>query len=89
VTSRSQKTVAILFSEHANPERYVISKLAGYWRSEGLRVHYLLGTRLHVPADVLILQVDLSVLPGSALRFARLQVTTRGSGWILQVAPSA
>jgi hypothetical protein len=71
VLSRSQQTVAILFSEHADPERYVISKLAGYWRAEGLRVHYLFGTRLYVPADVLILHVDLSVLPGSALRFAR------------------
>jgi hypothetical protein len=70
LTSRSQPTVAILFSESSDPERYVIAKLAEYWRAEGVRVHYLRGTRLYVPADVLILHVDLSVLPASVLRFA-------------------
>lgn len=66
----AEGTVAILFSERADPERYVISKLAEHWRADGLRVHYLLGTRRFVPADVLILHVDLSVLPEAVTRFA-------------------
>jgi hypothetical protein len=67
---RSRKSVAILFSERDDPERYVVSRLAAYWRAEGLVVHYLLGTRRHVPADALLIHVDLSVLPESVLDFA-------------------
>jgi hypothetical protein len=62
--------VAILFSERDDPERYVVSKLAAYWRADGLVVHYLLGTRRYVPADALLIHVDLSVLPESVLHFA-------------------
>ncbi len=68
---RPEQRVAILFSEHDDPERYVVSKLAELWRADGLRVDYLRGTRLYVPADVLMLHVDLSVLPRHVLRFAR------------------
>ena len=68
---RSQRSVAILFSEHDDPDRYVISKLARYWREDGITVHYLFGTVLYVPADLLILHIDLSVLPRAVLRFAR------------------
>lgn len=66
-----EQRVAILFSEHDEPERYVVAKLAELWRADGLRVEYLRGTRRFVPADVLMLHVDLSVLPGQVLRFAR------------------
>jgi len=68
--SRSRTHVAILFSEHAAPERYVISKLADYWRQDGLHVDYLFETTRYVPADVLMLHIDLSVLPQRILRFA-------------------
>jgi len=68
--SRSRTHVAILFSEHAAPERYVISKLADYWRQDGLLVDYLFETTRFVPADVLMLHVDLSVLPRRILSFA-------------------
>lgn len=70
-SSRSQRSVAILFSEHGQPERYVVSKLARYWREDGIVVHYLRGTRAFVPADVLFLHVDLSVLPADVLSFAQ------------------
>ncbi|HWO11540.1 MAG TPA: hypothetical protein VNN80_18730 [Polyangiaceae bacterium] len=67
---RSQRSVAILFSEHDQPDGYVISRLADYWRQDGLRVEYLFGTERYVPADVLLLHVDLSVLPDDVLEFA-------------------
>jgi len=69
--SRSQSSVAILFSEHEEPEQYVISRLARYWREDGIAVHYLRGTRDFVPADVLFLHVDLSVLPAEVTSFAQ------------------
>lgn len=71
VRALARRSVAILFSEHDEPERYVIARLADYWRRDGIAVHYLLGTRRHVSADVLILHVDLSVLPEEILSFAR------------------
>jgi hypothetical protein len=70
VLPRSRRSVAILFSEQDDPDRYVISKLARYWRQDGLSVRYLFGTRDHVPADVLIIHIDLSVLPKQVLQFA-------------------
>ena len=69
-SDRSQRSVAILFSEHDDPHGYVISKLAEYWRQDGLAVHYLFGTERYVPADVLVLHVDLSVLPEQVVQFA-------------------
>jgi hypothetical protein len=68
---RSQRSVAVLFSEHEEPEQYVVSKLARYWREDGIAVHYLRGTRAFVPADVLFLHVDLSVLPQDVNSFAQ------------------
>jgi hypothetical protein len=70
VLPRSRRSVAILFAEQDDPDRYVISKLARYWRQDGLSVRYLFGTRIYVPADVLIIHVDLSVLPRQVLSFA-------------------
>jgi hypothetical protein len=68
---RPEQRVAILFSEHDDPEGYVVSKLADHWRADGLHVEYLRGTRRYVPADVLMLHVDLSVLPRQVLSFAQ------------------
>ena len=65
------KTVAVLFGEGDRPENYVVSALANYWREDGIEVRYLFGTREAVPADLLIVHVDLSVLPADYLRFAR------------------
>ena len=67
---RSQRSVAVLFSEHDQPDGYVISRLADYWRQDGLHVEYLFGTDRYVPADALLLHVDLSVLPDDVLEFA-------------------
>src|SRR5688572_21581812 len=70
-SSRSQRSVAVLFSEHEEPEQYVVSRLARYWREDGIAVHYLRGTRDFIPADVLFLHVDLSVLPAEVTSFAQ------------------
>jgi hypothetical protein len=70
VSSRPARSVAILFSERDRPEHYVISKLAQHWREDGLRVAYLFGTRRFVPADLLIVHVDLSVVPQHIVEFA-------------------
>ena len=66
------KTIAILFHEQAtgDPHSYIIGHLADFWREAGLRVVYLFGTREFVPADLLFLHVDLSVVPHSYLEFA-------------------
>lgn len=64
------KTVAILFGEHDLPQGYVISALAEYWREDGLSVHFLSGTKKHVPADLLVLHVDMSLVPNSYMEFA-------------------
>lgn len=66
------KTIALLFHEQASgdPHSYIIGHLADFWREAGLKVVCLFGTREFVPADVLFLHVDLSVVPGSYLEFA-------------------
>jgi hypothetical protein len=66
--------VAILFSEDQGPEdvrRYMVSKLVAYWQRDGLRVSFLFGARgRFVPADVLLVHVDLSVVPERYLALA-------------------
>ena len=64
------KTVAILFGEYDLPQTYVISALAEYWREDGICVHFLSGTKKYVPADLLILHVDMSLVPDAYLEFA-------------------
>jgi hypothetical protein len=71
MTNGRSQSVAILFSEHEEPEQYVVSRLARYWREDGIEVFYLRGTRSFVPADVLFLHVDLSVLPAGVSQFAQ------------------
>ena len=44
--------------------------MAEFWRQDGNRVHYLFGTRKFVPADILLIHVDLSVVPDEYLEFA-------------------
>jgi len=65
------KSVAVLFLAGDDPDKYVVSRLAAHWREEGLTVHFLFGPHRYVPADVLFLHVDLSVVPGRFLRLAR------------------
>lgn len=64
-------TIAVLFAKHASKlERYYVSNLAPIWREMGHEVIFLFGTRRFVPADLLLLHVDLSVVPRDYLRFA-------------------
>src|SRR5260370_28834954 len=67
------RTIAILFHEN-NRRRYLssyaISFLAKFWRQDGNRVRYLFGTRKFVPADLLLIHVDLSIVPDEYLEFA-------------------
>jgi hypothetical protein len=64
--------VAVLF--HANEEQggrsYIVHHLAQFWREDGHEVDFLFGTRRFVPADILLVHVDLSVVPADYLRFA-------------------
>ncbi len=50
--------------------RYAITFLAEFWRQDGHRVHHLFGIRKFVPADLLLVHVDLSVAPDEYLEFA-------------------
>jgi hypothetical protein len=64
----------VLFHERQDPERaalYAVHHLAELWRSEGLEVEYLYGVDRFVPADVVIVHVDLSVVPAEYIDFAR------------------
>ena len=66
------RRIAILFHRNEDqPDQYVIHHLARFWREEGHDVQYLFGTRRYVPADVVVVHVDLSVVPVRYLDFAR------------------
>lgn len=69
----SGRTIAILFHENDRPdriERFAVAFLAEFWRQDGNEVVPLFGTRRFVPADLLLLHVDLSVVPRGYLTFA-------------------
>jgi hypothetical protein len=67
-----KKKIAIL--PHENEKklegRYVISRFADIWREEGNEVNFLFGTKKFVPADLIIVHVNLSVIPDEYLEFA-------------------
>ena len=65
--------IVVLFHRneiHRDPTGYVIHRLADTWRARGDKVTYLFGTNVFVPADIVIVHVDLSVVPVSYLEFA-------------------
>lgn len=67
------RTIAILFHQDQRRRhlaRYAITFLAGFWRKDGNRVRFLFGVRECVPADLLLVHVDLSVVPDEYLEFA-------------------
>ena len=67
------KHIAVLFHEtdrHVRLEKYIVDHLARYWRESGLQVSYLFGTDTFVPADLLFVHVNLSVVPVAYLDFA-------------------
>src|SRR5437763_5134356 len=66
-------TIAVLFHEKNRKRHlrsYAISFLAEFWRQDGHRVHYLFGTRKFIPADLILIHVDLSIVPDEYLDFA-------------------
>ena len=66
--------IAILLHEN-DKERMLQSSLiysmAEYWKRDGHEVIYLYGTETFLPADLIFVHVDLSVVPDSYLEFAR------------------
>ena len=70
----SRKRIAILFHERQREQRlplYAIHYLSEFWRADGLEVVHLFGVEELVPADVVVVHVDTSVVPDEYLEFAR------------------
>jgi hypothetical protein len=68
------RRIAVLFHENDHDRdlsMYVVWFLADIWREAGHEVVFLFGIRRFVPADLVLVHVDLSVVPQSYLRFAR------------------
>ncbi len=66
--------IAILMHENDDEDRikdYLISILAEIWQEDGHEVIFLFGTKKFVPADIILVHVDLSVVPDSYLKFAK------------------
>ncbi len=68
-----KRTIAILRDPHEDggAVRYTIDHFASIWREDGHEVFYLLGADRFVPADLVIVHVDLSVVPDEYIALAR------------------
>jgi hypothetical protein len=67
------KRIAVLFHERErglDPARYLVHHFAEFWRADGHDVVDVYGTERLVPADIALVHVDLTVVPGSYLEFA-------------------
>lgn len=65
--------IAILFHENDNEltlQSSLIYEMANIWLQDGHEVFYLRGIDDYVPADLIFLHVDLTVVPDSYLEFA-------------------
>lgn len=65
--------IAILFHEHDRTRglnMYSIVHLSKFWIDAGHEVVYLFGIHDFVPADVIVVHIDLSVVPDEYLQFA-------------------
>lgn len=70
----SPKRIAILFHKNDTEETLkstLITYLSEFWREDGHEVFFLFGTEKFIPADLLIIHVDLTVVPESYLEFAK------------------
>ena len=66
--------IAILFHKNdrsRNIRFYDVTTFANIWREKGFDVFFLFGVRDYVPADILFLHIDLSVVPEEYLSFAK------------------
>jgi hypothetical protein len=69
----SARRIAVLFHKgdrQSDLSGYIVDHLARCWREDGHAVTYLFGTQLFVPADLLFIHVNLSVVPDEYLEFA-------------------
>jgi hypothetical protein len=68
-----KKRIAILFHEKQREVSidYLVHHYAAVWREDGHEVIPLHGVSQFVPADVIIVHVDLSVVPDEYLQFAK------------------
>lgn len=66
--------IAILLHESDSKltlESSLIHPMANIWQEDGHKVFYLYGTKKFLPADLIFVHVDLTVVPDSYLKFAR------------------
>ena len=71
--SPAAKRVAVLFHDrerHADVSVYIVDHLARCWREDGHEVVYLFGTDAYVPADLVLVHVNLSIVPEEYVAFA-------------------
>ncbi len=68
-----KRKIAILYHEKQRGRElnYIIDCYAEYWREDGHEVIPIFGVTQFVPADLIIVHVDLSVVPEEYLNFAR------------------
>jgi hypothetical protein len=67
------RRIAVLFHSMDDQDdlaSYIVHHLAECWREDGHEVIYLFGSRRFVPADVVLVHVNLSVVPDEYLDFA-------------------
>lgn len=68
------QSINILHHQHHTEERAnksIMAQLAKRWRKDGHTVNFLFGCEIYIPADILVLHVDLSETPEEYLSFAR------------------
>jgi glycosyltransferase involved in cell wall biosynthesis len=73
VSFAGSRRIAVLFhagDRDTNLSGYIVDHLARAWREDGYEVVYLFGTRRFVPADLVLVHVNLSVVPDEYLEFA-------------------
>ena len=63
--------IAVLFrkvDEGKDLSCYTIHHIAELWRKSGLSVIYVFGVDKHVPADLIIVHIDFSIVPQNISR---------------------
>lgn len=87
----ANKRIAVLLYKNDTQQtlkQHLIFLLAEYWRNDGHEVIFLFGTDKFVPADLLFVHVDLSVVPDDYLEFAE-QYSVVINGKIKDIRKSA
>ena len=78
-----KKRVAIIFlrkNKRKSYTRFMVTDYARFWKKAGLDVFYLFGTKKYIPADLAIMNVNLSVVPESYIEFGqRYPITLNGN----------